>query len=47
MGVLGFLGIPGQKLKELEENSEFSGGNGRGLVLLVERGFSEKWGFYR
>ena len=43
MWVLGFLGIPGQKLKELEENSEFSGGNGGGLVLMVDRGFSEKW----
>ena len=47
MGVLGFLEIPGQKLKELEENSEFSGGNGGGLVLMVDRGFSEKCWFYR
>ena len=30
---------------QLEENSGFSGGNGRGLVLMVDRGFSEKWGF--
>ena len=30
--------------KYLEENRDFSGGNGGGLVLLVDRGFSEKWG---
>ena len=29
----------------VEENRGFSGGNGGGLVLLVDRGFSEKWRF--
>ena len=35
------------KNRDLLKNSEFSGGNGRGLVLMVDRGFSEKCGFYR
>ena len=29
----------------LLKNSGFSGGNASGLVLLADRGFSEKWGF--
>ena len=29
---------------DLLKNSGFSGGNARGLVLMVDRGFSEKWG---
>ena len=31
----------------LLKNRGFSGGNGGGLVLLVDRGFSEKCWFYR
>ena len=29
----------------LLKNRGFSGRNGGGLVLMVDRGFSEKWGF--
>ena len=35
------------KNRVLLKNSKFSGGNGRGLVLMVDRGFSEKCWFYR
>ena len=28
------------------ENRGFSGGNGGGRVLMVDRGFSEKWWFF-
>ena len=30
----------------MKENRGFLGGNGGGLVLLVDRGFSEKWWFF-
>ena len=46
-GCGGFWGFGGfwSKREVIGKNSGFSGGNGGGLVLLVDRGFSEKWGF--
>ena len=36
----------GDRVGEMKENGQFSGGNGEGLVLMVDRGFSEKWGVF-